>query len=97
MLSPPDYVIATNENHSVRDFCQEAFGHLDLDWKEFVKSDSRYERPAEVDLLVGDPAKARQNLNWEPRVTFKKLVQIMVEADLKLAENELAYQQASSG
>ncbi len=94
---PGDYVIATNENHSVRDFCQEAFGHLDLDWKEFVKSDSRYERPAEVDLLVGDPAKARQNLNWEPRVTFKKLVQIMVEADLKLAENELAYQQASSG
>ena len=93
---PGDYVIATNENHSVEEFCQEAFGHLDLDWKEFVKSDSRYERPAEVDLLVGDPAKARQNLNWEPRVTFKKLVQIMVEADLELAENELAYQQASS-
>ncbi len=94
---PGDYVIATNENHSVREFCQEAFGLLDLDWKEFVKSDSRYERPSEVDLLVGDPAKARQHLNWEPRVTFKKLVQIMVEADLELAENELAYQQASSG
>ncbi len=94
---PEDYVIATNETHSVQEFCQEAFGHLDLDWKEFVKSDSRYERPSEVDLLIGDPAKARKILNWEPRVTFKKLVQIMVEADLELAKNELVYRQASTG
>ena len=77
-----DFVLATNETHSVREFCEEAFAHVDLDWKEFVRHDDRYERPAEVDLLIGDPAKARETLGWEPKVRFKELVQIMVDADL---------------
>jgi GDPmannose 4,6-dehydratase len=77
-----DYVLATNETHTVREFVEEAFGHLDLDWKEFVKHDPRYERPAEVDLLVGDPAKAKRQIGWEPTTKFKDLVRIMVEADL---------------
>ena len=85
---PDDYVIATNETHSVRDFVEETFGMLDLDWKEYVKFDARYERPAEVDLLIGNPEKARKQLGWEPKVRFKELVKIMVEADLKLAEEE---------
>ena len=83
-----DYVIATNETHSVREFCQEAFALLGLDWEQYVVHDSRYERPAEVDLLIGDPAKARRQLGWEPKVKFKELVKIMVDADLKLAEHE---------
>lgn len=77
-----DYVLATNETHTVREFVQEAFGHLDLDWEEFVKYDARYERPAEVDLLVGDPAKAKKQLDWEPKTKFRDLVHIMVDADL---------------
>ncbi len=85
---PDDYVVATNETHSVREFCQEAFGQLGLDWEKHVVHDSRYERPAEVDLLIGNPTKARRQLGWEPKVRFKELVKIMVEADLKLAENE---------
>ena len=92
---PDDYVIATKETHSVREFCQEAFGLLDLDWEEFVEYDDRYERPSEVELLIGDPAKAKRQLDWEPRVTFKGLVKIMVEADLVLARNQLAYQRAT--
>ena len=79
---PDDYVLATNETHSVREFVEIAFGHLGLDWKEFVKYDERYERPAEVDLLIGDPAKAKEKLGWEPKVRFEELVRIMVEADL---------------
>jgi len=86
---PDDYVVATNETHTVKEFCQEAFGLLGLDWEKYVKYDARYERPAEVDLLIGDPAKARKQLNWEPKVRFKDLVKIMVESDLKLAEREL--------
>jgi len=85
---PDDYVVATNETHSVREFCQEAFGLLDLDWEKYVKYDGRYERPAEVDLLIGDPAKARRQLGWEPKVRFKELVEIMVLADLELAKRE---------
>lgn len=85
---PDDYVVATNETHSVREFCQEAFGQLGLDWEKHVVHDSRYERLAEVDLLIGNPAKARRQLGWEPKVRFKELVKIMVEADLKLAEYE---------
>lgn len=77
-----DYVLATNETHTVREFVEEAFGHVDLDWKEFVKYDARYERPAEVDLLVGDPAKAKKQLGWEPKTKFRDLVRIMVDADL---------------
>jgi GDPmannose 4,6-dehydratase len=85
---PDDYVVATNETHSVREFVEETFSLLDLDWKQHVKHDARYERPAEVELLIGDPAKARRQLGWEPRVKFKELVRIMVDADLKLAETE---------
>lgn len=80
--NPDDYVCATNETHTVREFVEHAFARLDLDWKEFVKHDARYERPAEVDLLVGDPSKAKRQLGWEPKVRFKELVQIMVDADL---------------
>jgi len=86
--TPDDYVVATNEVHSVREFCQEAFSLLDLDWQKYVKHDQRYERPAEVDLLIGNPAKARKQLGWEPRVRFKELVKIMVEYDLELAKRE---------
>jgi GDPmannose 4,6-dehydratase len=86
---PDDYVVATNETHTVKEFCQEAFGRLGLDWQKYVKYDGRYERPAEVDLLIGDPAKARKQLGWEPKVRFKELVQIMVDADLELAKREL--------
>jgi GDPmannose 4,6-dehydratase len=85
---PDDYVVATNETHSVKEFCQEAFGLLDLDWEKHVKYDQRYERPAEVELLIGDPAKARKQLGWEPKVKFKELVRIMVDHDLNLAKRE---------
>ena len=86
--NPDDYVVATNETHTVKEFIQEAFGRLDLDWEKYVKYDPRYERPAEVDLLIGDPAKAKRQLGWEPKVRFKELVQIMVDADLELAKRE---------
>jgi GDPmannose 4,6-dehydratase len=85
MLQQPegdDYVLATNETHTVREFVEEAFGHVGLEWQEFVKFDPRYERPAEVDLLIGDPTKAKAKLGWEPQTKFKQLVQIMVDADL---------------
>jgi len=85
---PGDYVVATGETHSVREFCVEAFGLLGLDWEQYVQFDARYERPSEVDLLIGDPAKAKRVLGWEPKVRFKDLVRIMVEADLKLAARE---------
>jgi GDPmannose 4,6-dehydratase len=80
---PDDYVVATGETHSVREFCEEAFGCAGLDWKEFVRVDPKYFRPAEVDLLLGDPSKARKVLGWEPRVTFKQLVRMMVDADME--------------
>lgn len=80
--NPDDYVIATNETHSVRDFVEKAFAHVNLDWKEFVRHDGRYERPAEVDLLIGDASKAKKVLGWEPKVKFESLVKIMVDADL---------------
>jgi GDPmannose 4,6-dehydratase len=83
---PDDYVMATNETHSVKEFLEHAFGHVDLDWKEFVKYDQKYDRPAEVDLLIGDPAKAKKQLGWEPKVHFKELVKIMVTADLAEAQ-----------
>ncbi|QXD32535.1 GDP-mannose 4,6-dehydratase [Candidatus Pelagisphaera phototrophica] len=86
--NPDDYVIATNETHSVKEFVIETFNHLDLDWEKYVEYDDRYERPAEVDLLIGDPAKAKKQLGWEPKVKFKELVKIMVDADLKLASDE---------
>lgn len=86
--APDDYVIATNETHTVREFCEAAFTELGLDWNKHVKYDKRLERPSEVDLLIGDPAKAREKLGWEPKVRFKELVRIMIEADLKLATRE---------
>ena len=85
---PDDYVVATNETHSVRDFCREAFGHLGLDWEQYVKHDSRYERPAEVDLLIGCPTKAARQLGWKPKVKFAELVKLMVDHDLDLAKRE---------
>ena len=86
--TPDDFVVATGETHSVREFVEESFKCLDLDWEEFVEHDSRYERPAEVDLLIGDPAKAKEKLGWEPKVKFKDLVRIMIDAALELAERE---------
>ncbi|HEX8557885.1 MAG TPA: GDP-mannose 4,6-dehydratase [Pyrinomonadaceae bacterium] len=90
---PDDYVVATGETHTVREFLEEAFGHLGLDWEQYVEIDPRYFRPAEVDLLLGDPSKARAILGWEPKVSFKELVRIMVDSDMKLAERELRAQQ----
>ena len=92
--NPDDYVIATNETHSVKEFCIEAFSRVDLDWEKYVEYDKRYERPAEVNLLKGTPAKAKKQLNWEPKVTFKDLVRIMVDADLEVAKNEKTFQEA---
>ena len=80
---PDDYVIATGETHSVREFLDEAFGLVGLDWKKYVEIDPRYYRPAEVDLLLGDPTKAKEKLGWHPKTTFKELVKIMLEYDLK--------------
>jgi len=79
---PEDFVIATGETHSVRELLDEAFGHLNLDWNRHVEIDPRYFRPAEVDLLIGDAAKAREKLGWEPKVSFRELVKMMVDADL---------------
>jgi GDPmannose 4,6-dehydratase len=79
---PDDYVVATGETHSVREFCQVAFDHVGLDWEKHVVVDPKFYRPAEVDLLVGDPSKAKRILNWEPSVTFADLARIMVDADL---------------
>ena len=92
---PDDYVIATNETHTVREFLEEAFACLDLDWNEFVGFDKKYERPAEVELLIGNPAKAKQQLGWEPKTTFKNLVSLMVEEDMKLAQREFALAKAN--
>jgi len=85
---PGDYIIATGETHSIREFLDEAFGLLDLDWKPFVDIDPRYYRPAEVDLLLGDSTKARNKLQWRPKVGFKQLVRIMIEHDMELAKRE---------
>jgi GDPmannose 4,6-dehydratase len=85
---PDDFVIATGETHSVRDFLDEVFALLELDWKKHVQVDPRYFRPAEVDLLLGDAGKARKVLGWQPKVTFKGLAKMMVEHDLKLARRE---------
>ncbi len=79
---PDDYVVATGETHSVREFCQVAFDHVGLDWEKYVVVDPKFYRPAEVDLLVGDARKASQMLHWQPTVTFQQLVRIMVDADL---------------
>lgn len=81
---PDDFVIATGETHSVREFCEETFGYLGLDYNDFVRKDEKYFRPAEVDILIGDATKARQKLGWKPKVGFKELARMMVDADLEL-------------
>jgi GDPmannose 4,6-dehydratase len=85
---PDDYVVATGETHSVREFLDECFGHLGLDWNDYVEIDPRYFRPTEVDLLLGDATRARERLGWTPTVTFPGLVQRMLEHDLALLERE---------
>jgi GDPmannose 4,6-dehydratase len=81
-----DYVVATGESHTVKEFLEEVFGRLDLDWHKYVQIDPRYFRPSEVDHLQGDASKARRVLKWEPKVTFKQLARMMTDADLKIAE-----------
>ena len=85
---PDDYVIATGETHSVREFLEEAFTYANLDWKNYVELDARYRRPTEVDVLLGDATKARQKLGWSPRVRFRELVRMMVDRDMELARRE---------
>ena len=88
--TPSDYVVATGETHSVREFCELAFAHAGLNWADYVVVDPELYRPAEVDLLVGDPQRAKRVLGWSPTVTFPDLVRLMVEADCELVEDELA-------
>jgi len=83
---PDDYVVATGETHSVREFAEEAFDYAGLDWEKHVRHDPRYHRPTEVDVLLGDAQKARDKLGWRPQVTFKELVHLMVDADLEEIE-----------
>lgn len=88
---PDDYVIATGETHSVKEFAQEAFAYVGLNWRDYVIEDPAHLRPADVDFLVGDATKARQKLGWQPRTTFKDLVRLMVEADLKRIGNQCGH------
>ena len=87
---PDDYVIATNETHSVREFLEGAFGHAGLDWRKHVEIDGNYFRPAEVDVLIGDYSKAKRKLGWQPKTTFNDLVKLMVDADIRLVKDHLA-------
>jgi GDPmannose 4,6-dehydratase len=87
---PDDYVIATGETHSVREFLQVAFAHVGLDWKKYVEIDPRYHRPAEVDLLLGDYSKAKKKLGWEPKTRFEQLARLMVDADIQLLKDHRA-------
>ncbi len=93
MLQQPeadDYVIATNETHTIRECLEVAFGRLGLDWQKYVEIDPRYYRPAEVELLIGDYSKAKRKMGWEPKTKFKDLIELMVDADLKLLQDQLA-------
>ena len=85
---PDDFVIATGETHSIREFLDYTFGHLDLEWQDYVEIDPKYFRPSEVNLMLGDPTKAKQTLGWEAQIKCRELAEIMVESDLKLAERE---------
>ena len=87
---PDDYVIATGETHSVREFLDATFRHVNLDWEKHVEIDPRYFRPTEVDLLIGDASKAREQLGWEPRIKFEELAQLMVDADIRRLEDQQA-------
>jgi GDPmannose 4,6-dehydratase len=86
---PRDYVIATGESHTVRELLDEAFGYLELDWRRYVETDAKYLRPAEVNSVVGDASRARRELRWEPRTSFRELVRMMVDADLELIKSEM--------
>ena len=88
---PSDYVVATGEPHSVREFVELAFGRAGLDWERHVVQDPRFLRPAEVDQLIGDASKARENLGWQPKTSFRELVEMMVDADLERLSNELEW------
>lgn len=88
--TPDDYVVATGETHTVKEFLEQAFAHAGLDWEKYVEIDPKYFRPTEVDLLIGDPAKAKRELGWKPKVTFKELVKIMVDADMADLERRLS-------
>jgi GDPmannose 4,6-dehydratase len=94
-----DYVIATGETHSVKEFLDEVFGYLELDWKKYVEIDSKYYRPTEVDMLLGNASKAKKILGWKPKVGFKELARIMADADMRLAQREkvIADHEKSSG
>lgn len=85
---PSNYVIATEETHSIREMCEAAFGYVDLDWKDHVVQDPRFMRPAEVDILIGDAERAREELGWEPSVSFDEMVQMMVDSDIELLKQE---------
>jgi len=86
---PDDFVIATGETHTIREFCEVAFGRVGLDWQKYVDFDKRYLRPAEVDILIGDPSKAKRVLGWQPKTKFKELAELMVDADVKLLADKL--------
>lgn len=88
--SPDDYVVATGEGVSVRQFLEYAFAHAGLDWREHVRYDAKYERPSEVDALIGDAAKAEELLGWKPAVKSQELARIMVEADIRQLSDQLA-------
>jgi len=94
---PDDYVVSTNETHTVREFCEKTFARLGLDCDDFIEIDPRYFRPAEVDLLLGDSTKARTRLGWKPKVSFDALVEMMVDADMVLAEQEKLLQSQGHG
>jgi GDPmannose 4,6-dehydratase len=94
--APGDYVVATGETHSVREFVEEAFSLAGLDWEKYIHADPRYFRPTEVDLLQGDSTKARRELGWRPEISFKQLVKMMVEADWRLARQERLVKESSS-
>jgi GDPmannose 4,6-dehydratase len=85
---PDDFVIATGVDRTIREFCEVAFACADLDWEQYVTIDERFLRPAEVEILRGDPAKAKRVLNWEPEVSFEEMVRLMVERDLELISRE---------
>ena len=87
---PDDYVVATGETHSVREFLEAAFAHAGLDWRKYVEIDPNYYRPTEVDLLVGDASKAKKQLGWEPKTKFNDLVKLMVDADMQMVKDHLA-------
>ncbi len=86
---PDDYVVCTGETHSVREFCEAAFAHVGLDYRDYVIQDERFYRPAEVDLLVGDPRRAKEQMGWEPKVSLEELVKMMVDADLQYLGKEI--------